>query len=73
MPLLEHSQMEIASNLDGYVANFINASQAISNVFAKFDLTKIDDNIRYELEDLNEASAKVLHASLNFVTQNYMT
>ncbi|HKM02635.1 MAG TPA: SbcC/MukB-like Walker B domain-containing protein, partial [Bacilli bacterium] len=62
--LLEHSQMEIASNLDGYVANFINASQAISNVFAKFDLTKIDDNIRYELEDLNEASAKVLHASL---------
>lgn len=62
--LLEQSQMEIASNLDGYVANFINASQSINELFAQFDTSRLDDNIRYELEDLNEASSKVLHASL---------
>lgn len=61
---LEQSQMQIASNLEGYVGNFIATSQQISDLFHRFDLSKIDENIRYELEDLNDASEKVLSSSL---------
>ncbi len=62
--MLEQSQMQITSNLESYLVNFIHASQAVNDVYQTIDLSKVDDMISLELMDLQEASQKVLHASL---------
>ena len=61
---LEKSQMQIASNLEGYVDNFIKASQAITDLLNEFDFSQLDDSVRYDIDDLKQASHLVLSASL---------